>query len=109
MTIVQPRKMKRGDLAPELRVRIITADPAFDPQAIVSARVIGAHDGEVIFDRPAADIVTINGGVEVTMAFEAADTDQTGKIIVEVELMWPGGKPQTVRSDNFILISPDLA
>lgn len=109
MTYMQPRRMKRGDLAPELRVQVTSDDLTLTPEALTGANIMGRLDGTVIFNRPAATITAVPGGVEVTMAFEAADTDEAGPVDIEVELIWPGNKPQTIRTGNILLITPDIA
>lgn len=108
MTITAPRKMKRGDLFPDLRILITSGDPAFNPDAIASVRVAGAIDGTVVFDR-AATPAAVEGGVLITMPFEATDTDEAGRVVVEVELTWPGNKTQTIRTGNHLLITPDIS
>lgn len=105
-------KIKRGDLKPDLVIDL-TDDPEntgtrvpFDPTAAESIRIIGVRGTTVVFDR--APTTTTPSG-ELRMEWQPADTATVGRIFVEVELTWPGGKPQTIPVDDAIIVVADYA
>ena len=109
------RRMYKGDLKPDYSVALVDVaeddtETPIDLSTATSVRVVGVHiDTETgtvtpVFDR-AADTYTA-GGV-VTMAWQAGDTDQVGFIYTEVEIMWPGNKPQTIRPPEVIDVRDD--
>lgn len=102
------RKMKVGDLAPDLRVLVTSKEAEFDVESIVSANVTVARDNTLLFTRAATTLTPVHAGVIVAMPFQAGDTDTPGDFDVEIELIWPGGKPQTIRTDNRLRIRSDL-
>lgn len=97
-------KIKRGDLLPQWRATLFDGDPKpgneVDLSPATAVVIIGVLDGVRIIDRRAA--TTFNASGEVTMDWQAADTDTPGVIAFEVEVMWPGGKPQTFPVDDYL-------
>lgn len=90
-------KVYRGDLLPDLVIGISDGDGnAVDLTAATSIHVIGVRDREVVFDRSASGDAQGN----VTMEWQAADTDQTGTIHLQVRVIWAGDKPQTFPVDE---------
>jgi hypothetical protein len=103
--IVENMRMRRGDLKPDLIVDLFDEDLDMDISLSLSTKVIGKKNGAVLFNRPGALV----GDSAVKMEWQAADTLTPGTISVEVEIMWPGNKPQTVRADNDVVVYPDYA
>ncbi len=99
------RKIKRGDLAPALTITVTDKGKVVDLTEAASVRVIGVMDGTEIIDRGATTFTEL--GI-VTLDLLPGDTDTVGIIIIEVEIMWPGNKPQSVRTDNRLIVTPDL-
>ena len=90
-------EIKRGDLMPPL-TGIITdnGDPVNGTTAVL-ARVIAWRDGALLFRRP----VTIGADGTWTMPWVEGDTDQVGDLLIEVEVTWPGTRPQTFPGDGY--------
>lgn len=97
-------KMYRGDLKPDLQVNCTDDGVPVDLTTANSIRIIGMRGGTELFDRT---VTGTSGGV-VTMEWEAADTSETGRISVEVEVTWPGSKPQTFRPASVVEVVPDF-
>ncbi len=91
-------RIKRGDLLPVLTATL-TDTPAGGVAAPINLttatgiRVIGRRAGVAtnLFDRT----VTGTAAGVVTMPWQAADTAIAGRLWVEIEVTWPGSKPQT--------------
>lgn len=96
-------KMFRGDLEPALRVRLTENNLPIPLESAALVRVIGRQNRTVVFSREAT---AAEDGV-VTMAWRPGDTDRVGPMDIEVEVVWPGTRPQTVRADEPILIAAD--
>lgn len=97
--------MFRGDLKPDLRIALTDGGTAVDLTTATAVKVIGQLDGSPLFSR-AADSATADG--VVTMSWQSADTATTGQIAVEVEVTWPGSKPQTFRPPEVIHVLADF-
>lgn len=104
-------KIKRGDLKPDLVIDL-TDDPddsgervPFDPSAAESIRIIGVRGTAVVFDRTP----TSQTGSELRMEWTPGDTAVVGRIFLEVEITWPGDKPQTVPVDDAVIVVADYA
>lgn len=104
--------MYTGDLEPDLEVTLSSSAGAVDVTTAVSVRVIGRRGGTIIFDRnPNDDDVTVavaGDNSVVTMSWEAGDTDAIGRIQVEVEVTWPGTRPQTFRAEGGVDVHADF-
>lgn len=98
-------KIKRGDLLPTWRVTLYDGEAVAGNEVDLSTAtgvvIIGKMDDTVIIDRRAATSANATG--EVTMEWQAADTDTAGAILFEVEVTWPGGKPQTFPVDDYLV------
>lgn len=97
-------EMRRGDLKPDLIVDLDMAGVAIPTTLASSVWVVAQQNGVLLFRRAATSDVD---GV-VTMEWQITDTDNPGTITLEVEIIWPGAKPQTVRPDNVVKVLPDL-
>lgn len=97
-------EMRRGDLKPDLIIDLTDEGLVMPTTTASSISVVGAQNGAFLFKRPA---VSDADGM-VRMEWTAPDTDTPGTIVVEVELVWPGAKPQTIRPDGVVKIYPDL-
>lgn len=99
-----------GDLEHDLEVEIGPAragDPAVDLTAATAIRVIGTHNGTLLFDRAPTSTVVDGDSTVVTMAFQAGDTDLIGRIRIEIEATWPVGRPQTFVPDGGVDVRRD--
>lgn len=96
--------MRRGDLMPDLVIDLEDRGVVLPLSAAVSVSVIGSRDGVMAFKRAA----TIDADEAVRMAWLVGDTATPGTYVIEVEAMWPGAKPQTIRTDNKVRVLPDL-
>ena len=99
-------KLYRGDLKPDLVITLTDGDQPVDLSAATSVRIIGMRGSTLAFDRTPT---STEGGV-VTMEWLPEDTETTGRITVEVEVTWPGAKPQTFRpASNAVDVVADYA
>lgn len=89
--------MYTGDLEPDLEVELSSPDDDVDVSTADSVRILGKRRGEVIFDRAPSDTDIVGGKSVVTMEWQPGDTDEVGSIQIEVEVTWPGTRPQTFR------------
>lgn len=97
-----------GDLEPPLVVTLSASDPVNITTAS-SVRVIGRdRTNDIIFDRAPTDTDVVGDTSVVTMDLQAGDTDEVGRIQVEVEVMWPGSRPQTFRASGGIDVVEDF-
>lgn len=105
-------KVYRGDLEPPLVADLYDEDPdtgtrtPLDVTGAASIRILGQVDGEeeLRFDRAPTTV----DGATVTLEWEDGDTDQVGEVTVEIEVTWPGGRPQTFRVADPVWILADL-
>lgn len=97
-------EIRRGDLKPDLVLDLEDANGPIPVTAAVSATVIASKNGTMLFKR-ACDI-SVDG--QVTYEWQVGDTATPGTLKVEVEIIWPGNKPQTVRASNTVVVFPDL-
>lgn len=99
-------RIKRGDLLPALTATLTdTIAGVVTPVNLTTAtsiRVIGRRESATVnlFDR------AVTGGADgkVTMAWQAGDTSVSGRIYIEVEVMWPGSKPQTFPPSSQLVV-----
>lgn len=100
-------KMYTGDLKPDL-VLTLSADSPVDVLSATDIRILGRHDDTLVFDRE-PNLTTIDGDTSVlTMYWQDGDTDNVGRVTVEVEVTWPGLKPQTFRAKGGVDIASDF-
>lgn len=100
--------MYTGDLEPDLEVELSSTDDDVDVSTATSVRILGKRRGELIFDRPPSDTEVVDGKSVVTMVWQAGDTDEVGQIQIEVEVTWPGVRPQTFRCGGGVMIARDF-
>lgn len=93
-------KIKRGDLLPAWQATLTDAGSPVDLSAATSIRVLGHRDGALVISRTIAGPYSTVG--VVTMPWEAADTAAVGTIQFEVEVTWPGSRPQTFPPDDYL-------
>lgn len=110
------KRMYTGDLKPDYVVELSdlnadgVADPDFDLSLATEVRVVGkillpnADSSVPLFNRAATGV----NGATVTMFWEASDTSRVGLISTEVEVMWPGSKPQTFRPAELVQVLQDF-
>lgn len=97
-------EMRRGDLKPDL-VLYLDDDSGPIPVSIaVSASIVAWKNGALLFKRNA--VIAEDG--QVTYEWQVGDTSTPGTLTVEVEIIWPGNKPQTIRAAGVVKILPDL-
>lgn len=101
-------RMFTGDLKPDLMVTLSNPDAVVDISTASSVRIIGRRGDHVVFDRPPDDSDITDDTSVVTMYWVDGDTDQIGRIQIEVEVTWPGLKPQTFRADGGVDIRSDF-
>jgi hypothetical protein len=98
-------RMYRGDLEPDLVVTCYDGETPVNLTGASSIRVIGARlNGTLLFSRP----VTGTAQGVVTMPWQVTDTATEGEIVIEVEVTWPGARPQTFRPGERVSIRADL-
>lgn len=115
MIVAQPTQtyIKRGDLKPDLVYYAWDAEPdptkRADLSLVASWRLIGYMGASLVFNdtSPAKSAPDADGRVALTHAWTAGETATVGRITVEAEAMWPGGKPQTFPAVT-IDVKPDL-
>jgi hypothetical protein len=101
-------RMYTGDLEPDLKVTLSSATEAVDITTASSVRIIGRRGLDIIFDRAPTDTIIDGDTSVVTMEWGAGDTDERGRIQIEVEVTWPGTRPQTFRADGGVDILTDF-
>ena len=99
-------KIKRGDLLPQWRATLYDGEAVAGNEVDLSpatAVVLIAKNeaGTVVINRRAA--TSYNASGVVTMDWQVADTATAGVLAFEVEVMWPGSKPQTFPVDDYLL------
>lgn len=97
-------EMRRGDLKPDLVIDLEDNGTPLPTAAATSVNVIAARNGTMVFKR--AGIVDPDGSVR--MEWQESDTATSGTYVIEVEIVWPGTKPQTIRTGNKVRVLPDL-
>ena len=100
--------MYTGDLEPDLELVLRSRTQAIDLTPAESVRIIGRRGSDIVFDRE-PDTTTIVGDTSiVTMEWQSGDTDERGRIQIEVEVTWPGARTQTFRADGGVDIKTDF-
>jgi hypothetical protein len=107
MTMLCERETSRGS---GVFVAVPLEDPGGDPLT-EGIRVIGIRqDNTKVFERR-VDEAGYQEGLKVgrvRMEWEPGDTAEIGLLRVEVEVMWPGGKPETFRPNQGYNIVSDF-
>jgi hypothetical protein len=98
-----------GDLKPDLSISLTNHGAPLDLTSAVSIRIIGKRrsDGSIAFDRSPTTQDKVNG--VVTMAWQTADTATADELLIEVEVTWPGTKPQTFHPSGVVRVRPAYA
>lgn len=92
-------KIKRGDLLPAWTATLTDGTVPVDLTAATSILVKGYKpDGTTI-----SRTVTGDANGVVTMAWQATDTEAVGDFLAEIEVTWPGSKPQTFPADGYLV------
>lgn len=102
--IITNLEMRRGDLKPDLVIFLDDDSGPIPVSTAVSASVVAWRDGVLLFKRNA--VIAQNG--QVTYEWQVGDTATPGTLTVEVEIIWPGNKPQTIRPREVVKVLPDL-
>lgn len=97
MTVVE---MHVGDLEPDLVIALTTRGRPLDTSQVETCEVIGSVDGSPIFTRAA----TITDDGVLTMLWSSGDTDDVYTIRFHVVLTWPGGKKQTIDTQDVVKV-----
>lgn len=98
-------KIYRGDLKPDLVVTLTDGGVPINLTSAASIRLIGTRLGVVVIDV----LVTGTSQGVVTYLWAEQDTAVIGDIDIEVEVMWPGDKPQTFRPRQRVEVVTDYA
>jgi predicted dehydrogenase len=97
--------MYTGDLEPSLEITLSGREPV--DATTVPVRIIGTRGGVIVIDQPPTT-KTLSGDTTVlTYQWQSGDTATPGPIEFEVEVMWPGNRPQTFESCNRVVIKKD--
>lgn len=100
--------IKQHDLEPSLVLQLLSdAVPVNLTQAtgaifLMSSRKTGlkATGTMTIADQTVADDIGV-----VTYSWQAGDTDTVGEYTAEVQVTWPGNKPQTFPANQYFTVS----
>lgn len=96
--------MTRGDTQPDLAVTISDTRASADFSVLVASdcRIQVERDGILIVDSPATAITIAadNKSAIVSRPWGVGETDIAGRLWVQVEVNWPGAKPQTFPDDG---------
>lgn len=101
-------RMYTGDLEPDLEVTLSSANAAVDVSTATSVRIIGRRGLDIVFDRAPTTTEVVGDTSVVTMEWQDGDTDLKGRIQIEVEVTWPGIRPQTFRANGGVDILTDF-
>ena len=101
----------RHDLEPPLQVDLTRQDP--ETEEWVPVDLSDASSVRVIFTGVLAKAATVSLTDEqkaaglVEYAWVQGDTEAVGSIKVEVEVMWPGNRPQTFQPKDVVKVKAD--
>lgn len=105
--------IKRGDLEPPLRVQLTERDPtSSDPRKRRPLDTTDAVSAKLkAISRDGSRSIDFAGTLEdprtdgwFTYDWQVQDTQESTWFHAEVELMWPGGRPQTIPNDGTFVI-----
>lgn len=107
-------QLKQHDLEPAFAATLyngtdeLTRTPV-DLTTATSVVFILKRKGTIIINRRAMSVVSAVAGT-VSMPWQAGDTSNTGAHQAEIEVTWPGTRPQTFPANGTItiFIEPDL-
>lgn len=111
--MTQSTSMKQHDLEPDLTLYAEDAAGTADLTQVVSWRVIATMLGQPAFvdTAPAVTVDPTNHArATVVHSWVSGETAGAGDLKVEVEAMWPAGRPQTFPASGAVTvrIRPDL-
>ena len=96
--------MKRGDLMPPLRGTCLDGTDPVDLSTASAINVVAYTDGATLFKR----LVTGGSDGRWQMLWVAGDTDHAGDLLLEVEVTWPGNRPQTFPADGYETVRVEM-
>lgn len=97
-------EIRQHDLEPSLVVDLTYDGGLLPLDMATDVFVMGRMNGVLLFKRPA----TAYEDGTVIYSWQSGDTELPGTVTVEVEVIWAGNRPQTVRAENVVRIYPDL-
>lgn len=102
--------MFTGDRKPDLVITLSDGDPDgwVDIGDALSIRIIGRRTTEIVFDRSPTSSTVVDTTSVLTMEWQVGDTDVPGRMQIEVEVAWPGGKLQTFRPSSTVDVVKDF-
>jgi hypothetical protein len=102
--------MKRGDLYPHFRGRVLDGTTGQDLSTAVGVKFIMRDSSGTVVVDDAAIVEDDDEDGWVRYEWSSGDTDEAGNFDAEVEVEWVSGKPQTFPPDRYvkILIVGDL-
>jgi len=111
---VEKFHIKKNDLEPSLRVQLLdgtspitTLDDADSMRILIRNRKLGLK-----VDQPVTPVSPQTGDNIgwVEYAWVLGDTDTAGEFNAEVEVTWPGARPQTFPADGYftVIVTKDL-
>lgn len=100
--------MYTGDDKPDLEITLSSPDEIVNTATATSVRIIGKRAGTIVFDRAPNTDIQVDDKSVVTMEWQDGDTDEPGRITIEVEVTWPGAKQQTFRANGGVDVDRDF-
>lgn len=102
--------IKRGDLEPPLRFTLYDGTAPANLASAASVRVICSRRGALRWVDTDPDLSDAALGV-VVHRWQAGQTDERGTFQTEVEVTWPGARPQTFPAAGYLdfRVDDDLA
>lgn len=94
-------KIKRGDLLPAWRVTLLNGETPVDLSAATEVRVLAWRSNALLINRVLPGPYPTDGAL--SMPWEAADTATAGDLLFEVQVTWPGSRPQTFPPDGYLV------
>lgn len=96
--------MKQNDLKPYLVLKLLDGDVVADLTTALAVRfLMRSPDGSLKVNAP----MTVTDAVEglVTYVWQLGDTNTLSNYKAEVEVMWPGSKPQTFPNNTYFVVA----
>ncbi|QNN52490.1 hypothetical protein [Nocardioides mesophilus] len=93
--------IKRGDLLPPWQATLTDAGAPIDLTTASSVKVLFLKPGDSVATSRAATSADAAGVVK--MDWLPGDTDVVGDLVAEVEVTWPGSKPQTFPPGDYLV------
>jgi len=92
--------MKQDDLLPTMTITCLDDTTPVNLTTASSIAIKGKQGGTLVFSKA----VTGNASGEVVLVWSGTDTATAGQLYVEVEVTWPGAKPQTFPASGYQLV-----